>query len=573
MIITYDIESLKHDWVVVFKHADDFVVIHNDLVQLKAHVDRIRANKDILVGFNNHHYDDKVLAGMLMGYDPFEVTQRIIEKGEMLRYKLDVITLDVIQELMLGVGLKSSQANLGMSIVETPVAFDIDRPLNAKELQLIIDYCKNDVTDTEMLFEKRKDYFMAKFEIVNEFGLDVRGVMNTRATLASKVLMCKRTNPPHDRLHIQYAPQIDWDLIPVEVKEFFEEAERSYRSGGDWEKIERTSLKLNVAGVPHTVAFGGLHGAIEKYNGQGSFLQIDVASYYPSLIITQGFMSRASVKPELYEQLRTKRYKLKAEKNPKEYIYKILLNATFGAMKSKYNALFDPLQGNNICINGQIILIQLIKELEPYCQLIQSNTDGIVIKYDEKQYDKIASIVADFGSRFNLGFDIDKITKIAQRDVNNYAIQYDDGKIKAKGRFAKFDHNGFEQNTLTIIDKALVNYYIHGKSVSQTIIDCYTSNDLLPFQIVAKMGRTYDGMFHEQLSPEGSEFVELQKVNRVFATNDKKLGGVYKRKGDSYQKIANTSSNCIVWNEPLDQFDKSKINLSYYIDLCKSNLY
>ncbi len=570
MIITFDIECLKHDWVVVFKSGDHYEVIHNDVEKLKSYIEAHK--RDILVGFNNYHYDNIVLASMLMGRNPYETSMRIIEKGERVNYKLNMITLDVMQEVGMGVGLKSSQANLGMSIVETPVRFDIDRPLNRSELAEIIAYCKNDVKDTEMLFEKREDYFMAKFEIVSEFKLATTSVTNTRATLASKVLECVKTTPPHDRLHMQYAPAIDWELIPKEVKEFFDDAEKQYRAGGDFEKIERTSLKLDVAGVPHTVAFGGLHGAVEKYNGSGSFLQIDVASYYPTLIINEGYMSRASRNPKLYEQLRANRYALKKAGNPKEYIYKILLNATFGAMKSQYNALFDPLQANNICINGQIILIQLIKELEPFCQLIQSNTDGIVVKYDQN-YDQIKAVVDSFGERFNLGFDIDKITKIAQRDVNNYAIQYDNGKIKAKGRFAKFDHKGFEQNTLTIIDKALVNYYIHGKSISDTIIECYTSGDIVPFQIVAKMGGTFNGMYQEIFTDDGSEFVELQKVNRVFATNDTKLGGIYKRKIDSYQKIANTAPNMIVWNDQLEQFNKSKINLTYYINLCKSNMY
>lgn len=571
MIITYDIECLKHDWVIVFKEGDQkYTVIHNDIPLLKSYIEKHQG--DIFVGFNNYHYDDKIMAAMLMGRDPYETSVRIIEKGEFVNLKLNLVTLDVIQELMMGVGLKSSQANLGMSIVETPVDFHLDRPLTPIELERITRYCQNDVDDTEMLFKKRSDYFMAKFEIVNEFGLLPTSAKNTRATLASKVLDCKRTDPPHDRLHLQYDPNINWDLIPVEVKDFFDDAEKQYRSGGDYEQIERTSLKLKVAGVPHTVAFGGLHGAVEKYNGEGSFLQIDVASYYPTLIINNNFMSRASQKPELYEQLRTTRYALKAQGNSKEYIYKILLNATFGAMKSKYNALFDPLQANNICINGQVILIQLINELAPHCQIIQSNTDGIVVKYNQN-YDQVKAIVDDFGKRFNLGFDIDKITKIAQRDVNNYAIQYDDGKIKAKGRFAKFAHKGFEQNTLTIIDRAMVNHYIHGKSISDTVIECYTKNDLLPFQIVAKAGRTYDGMYHERIDGDNSDMVEIQKVNRVFATNDKSMGGVYKKKGDSYQKIANTSSHNIVWNESLDTFDKSKINLSYYINLCKANLY
>jgi mutator protein MutT len=94
-------------------------------------------------------------------------------------------------------------------------------------------------------------------------------------------------------------------------------------------------------------------------------------------------------------------------------------------------------------INGQIILTQLILELSPFCQLIQSNTDGLVVKYKEADYDKIVEIVKDFGSRFELTFDIDIIIKIAQRDVNNYAIMYENGKIEAKGRFSKFDNGDF----------------------------------------------------------------------------------------------------------------------------------
>ena len=42
-----------------------------------------------------------------------------------------------------------------MSIVETPIAFDLDRPCTKEELNLLIGYCKNDVKDTEMLFKMR----------------------------------------------------------------------------------------------------------------------------------------------------------------------------------------------------------------------------------------------------------------------------------------------------------------------------------------------------------------------------------------------------------------------------------
>lgn len=570
MIITYDIECLKYDWIIVFKMGDSYKVIHNDKVELKAYIDQHK--KDIFVGFNNYHYDDVVLAGLLLDKNPYTITREIITRKNRVKYRFNLITLDVIQELPMGVGLKSSQANLGMNIVESPIDFNLDRPLKKEELLQLIDYCKNDVKDTELLFNKRKDYFMAKFEIVNEFGLDVSNVKKTRAILSSKVLRCHKRPLQNDRLCIDYDPHINWDFIPIEVKNFFEEAEYDYNYGTSYEEIEKRKLEVIIAGVPHVIGFGGLHGAIEKYNADGHFLQIDVSSYYPSLIINNNFMSRASEEPKLYEDLRTKRFALKKEKNPKEYIYKILLNATYGAMKSEYNSLFDPKMANCICINGQIILIQLIKELEPYCQLIQSNTDGIIVKYNNN-YDVIETIVKKFGNQFNLGFDIDKISKIAQRDVNNYAILFENGTVKAKGRFAKFDKAGYEQNTLTIIDKALVNYYIYGKSVSDTVLECYQSDNITPFQIIAKAGATYDGMFYEYGTEGNTRYISTQKVNRVFATNDRKYGGIYKRKGASYQKIANTSEHNIIHNDDISTFDKAKLDLKYYIGLCKKNLY
>lgn len=572
MIITYDIEVLKKDWIMVFKEGDDYIVIHNNREELQAYVDKLVQTKSILVGFNNYHYDDIVLAGVLLGKDPYEISKKIVVEGGRVNYRLNLITLDVMQELPLGVGLKSSQANLGMSIVETPIDFNLDRACTKKELDLLIGYCKNDVKDTELLFKKRIDYFQAKFEIVNEFGLDVVNVKKTRAILSSKVLKCNKYNVPNDRLHINYDPHINWDKLPKVLIDFYKKCEQDYRCGGDFKEIESRKLKLMIAGVPHVYAFGGLHGAIEKYNGTGTYLHIDVSSYYPSLIIVDNFMSRASTEPEMFKKLRETRYMYKAKKDPRQQIYKILINSTFGAMKSEFNTLFDPKQANNICINGQLILTQLILELEPYCQLIQSNTDGLVVKYNGN-YEQVEAIVKDFGKRFGLTFDIDKIVKIAQRDVNNYAIQFEDGHIEAKGRFAKFNGGNFMQNSLSIIDRALVNYYIYDIPVHQTVIDTYKNNDLAPFQIVCKMGSTYDGMYYEYGEEGDTKLIPTQKVNRVFATNDKKYWGIYKRKGDSYQKIANTSEHNIIHNEDIASFDKSKLDLNYYIALCKKNLY
>ena len=84
------------------------------------------------------------------------------------------------------------EANLGMNIVETPVSFAIDRPLEDSEVDIVIEYCRHDVETTKKLFLLRKDYFESKFDICKEFKLDKLDVKKTRANLASKVLKCDK---------------------------------------------------------------------------------------------------------------------------------------------------------------------------------------------------------------------------------------------------------------------------------------------------------------------------------------------------------------------------------------------
>ncbi|MFK9139762.1 hypothetical protein ACFDBB_00005, partial [Staphylococcus epidermidis] len=61
-----------------------------------------------------------------------------------------------------------------------------------------------------------------------------------------------------------------------------------YETTRDYDK----SLKTTIAGVPHEFAWGGLHGARKNYFANGYFLNVDVASYYPALMIEYDYLSR-----------------------------------------------------------------------------------------------------------------------------------------------------------------------------------------------------------------------------------------------------------------------------------------
>jgi len=573
----YDFEVFKHDWLAVFiNEKDEHLIVWNDPAILK----KILEKFDCLVGFNNHNYDDLILTGIMSGYNNYEVWKlsNAIVNGGNIEYKIKMMatklpTLDTKQELDPRLSLKVIECNLGMNIVETPVSFDIDRELTGEELETVIKYCIHDVETTKKVFNLRKDYFESKFDICSEFKLDKLDVKKTRANLASKVLKCDKSRLPagvlenKDRLNITIADELRTENIPNEILNFYKNIRQRFLDGENFEKLEKEKLVYSLCGVEHTFGFGGLHGARENYMYEGKMLNVDVGSYYPSMIINFGFMSRASEHPDLYKNLYDTRMEYKAKKDNKQQIYKILLNSTFGALKSEFNDLFDPVMSNNICVNGQLILTDLIMNLRPYCELVQSNTDGILVKYKEKDLEKIKEICKEWELNYNLKLDYEYVTKIVQRDVNNYIWKTEDGKIKGKGMFEKYNGGDFEKNNLTIIAMALKDYYINNKDIRETITNLILDGNIMPLQQVAKMGGTFDIMEHSGQ--------EVQKVNRIFATWDNRYGAINKVKNNNgvkkYTKIANSSDRCYINNDVIEKTDTKLIDVDYYVKLVEKN--
>jgi len=563
MIYGYDFEVFSNDWVVVFKNDHSQVIIHNDQYKLKKW---ILDNKPILVGFNNYNYDDKILNKLLSSYyclpkDIHKLSNLIIKNQEKIWAKLPILTLDTRQELQKDISLKKLETFLGMDVVESSVSFEIDRKLTEKELEEVIKYCIHDVEATLKVFKLREEYFSGKMNLVNEFDLGYMDIKKTRAVLSSIVLKANYDYvPPKDKFNFDYDPNINWKLIPPNLKWFFNKMNRDHLAGVKSKQIEDSGICIPFGGVKHTIGLGGIHAAIPNFKREGHYLHIDVASYYPALMINNNWISRACEEPEKFEQIRDTRFILKKNGDPRQEVYKIILNSTYGAMNSrsktdenlKFNALFDPKYSNNICVNGQLILIQLIQELRCDCKLIQSNTDGLII--EPYNLENVNYIIDDFSKRFNLTFSKTSIKKIVQRDVNNYAFQTEDGKLKVKGIFAIKD---WTNNFLNIIPKSLQNYFFHNISVEETIENA----EILDFQMLGTKGGSYD---HVELNGE-----VLQHCNRVFAT--KNGGVIYKVKDNGRKdKVANTSEKSSVWNG--SNFDKIDLDKKYYISIIYKEL-
>lgn len=251
---------------------------------------------------------------------------------------------------------------------------------------------------------------------------------------------------------------------------------------------------------------------------------------------------------------------------------KLVANTTYGATLNSYNDLYDPLMARSVCITGQLFLLELANHLRADCKtlkVIQINTDGIMVSFDDSEYDKVLGITKEWEQRTGFELEEDKIKSITQKDTNNYIEVALGGKPKIKGGYlvrgiapaGAFNVN----NNARIVAKAIVDYFTLGTEVEKTIGDC---DDIFQFQLIAKAGSKYKEAYH---LVDGKQ-EPVQKVNRVYATNDTRYGKLFKVKAenDSTAKIESLPEHCIIDNN--NELTIDKVDKTWYIELAKKRI-
>lgn len=561
-------------------------VIINDAAELE----RIYKENDkgIWTGYNNVHYDQYIKKGILCGFDPKRVSDFIIEKGNpgwkfsSLFKNIELFNYDV----MLGTdkGLKVLEGFMGNNIKESSIPFNIQRKLTKEEIEETVKYCRHDVEQTIEVFLKRIDEFNTMMFFIKHFKLSLDFLSKTKAQLAAKIL-----GGNHKGKHFD-------DEFQFPILECLRL--KKYRFVADWYKkpenhdYSKSQKSVMVAGVPHNFSWGGGHGAREKYHVVGDFLIIDVTAYYPSLQKKYKFGYRVMDNPENFEFIHDSNieFKKKGDKKARQP-FKIMDNAISGQMKQKSSALYDPMSNNSICINGQLLLLDLVEHLEPFCELVQNNTDGIIIRlfdYDN-DFDVIDKIVSEWETRTGMTMEFETFFgEIYQKDVNNYLlVDREIGTVKRKGSYLKALSD--LDNDLPILNKALNDYMVHGISVEKTINDC---NDLKEFQMVRRISKLYTKILHggywesyQATNPASGRmktfkrFVgkreELkERCVRVFASVDMNDGGLWKVKGaDKIEKLEGTPEHSFIWNDEVNGVAvPAKLDKQWYINLAKKRL-
>lgn len=557
MLNFYDFECFPKLWTVTIINpvTKEEIAIVNDRDKLIKHYQSHK--NQIYIGFNNRQYDDWMFKAILKGFEPWEMNQWLIEKGRKgfefssLLNKVQLNTFDC----MVGFnGLKTLEAFSGMSIQETSIPFDYDGDFTQEMIDEVLRYNRHDVMATIQVFMERKSEFDSYMGLVKLFDLPLSYLGKSKAQLSAIILGANRTKHK-DEFDIALPPTMRIEKYRA-VVDYFQ---------NDWNYD--TGLNIDIAGVPHVYGTGGIHGAIPNYFGEGEFLHVDVNSYYPSLMLRypEYCMSRTGASVEKFQDIYDNRILFKKQKDPRANALKIVLNSTYGAMKDIFNALYDPRSANNVCVFGQLLLTDLIERLEGCCDLIQSNTDGLIVKLRGNE-DEVRSICKEWEQRTGMGLGYDRITKVVQKDVNNYLAVFENGKIEAKGAYVK-DLNNLDYD-LAVVNRAVRNYLLDGIPVETTIYGCQSFRD---FQKVVKLSTKYKWVEHERTS---GNIKFDNKAYRVFASTDHTDGRLLKCDGvRNPAKFGNTPEHCFIYNDDLTGVSiPKKLDYRYYIELAKKRL-
>ena len=297
-----------------------------------------------------------------------------------------------------------------------------------------------------------------------------------------------------------------------------------------------------------------MHGAAKKgiYESDDDMviMSSDVTSFYPNLAIKNQWSPGHFPKEEFcnqYEWFFDERKKI-PKSNPMNYVYKIILNSTFGLSNDEKSFFYDPELCMRITINGQLTLMMLyeqIMERIPGAVALLQNTDGVETIIPREYMDTYMQICKEWEEKTNLNLEHDTYQKLVLADVNNYIgvnefINVDITKfrevkksqphylfkvendkfsfapVKLKGRFDFHDLQLHKNKSKLVIPKAIYQYFVND-ILPEDYLD--QNKNILDYCIGGKSKGNCKQVARSIESGELSE-VELQKINRYYISKE-----------------------------------------------------
>jgi hypothetical protein len=607
-----DYETLSNCFIGVFEdikteHQEVFVChkSKNDILELVTFLERNIALDEWHVSFNGLAFDSQITEHILRNKDQlleqdgdtianwiYQRAQETINRsnaGEFAEFspkKLSIRQIDVFKLNHWDNPAKRSSLKWieytmdWKNIMDMPIHHSSH--ITAQQIPSIIKYCINDVKATKAIMHLSKSQIELRRALTEEYNIDLFSASEPRISkelflhflseetgIKKYDLRQMRTNRSMINVKDIILPYIEFKTATFQhlLKKFQEVVLYPNQTKGGFK------YSVQYKGVKTDYGLGGIHGArigrVYNSNDDMVIMTSDVISYYPNLAIRNGWAPAHLPQREfcnLYEWFFEERKKI-PKKDPKNYVYKIILNSTYGLSNDENSFLYDPEFTMRITINGQLslsMLYEMICEEIPNAMPLMQNTDGLETIIPREYVDKYMEICARWEELTNLQLEHDTYSKIVLGDVNNYIAITEDGKSKCKGRFEYKDLALHKNKSFLIIPKALHAYFVEGidpekyLSENQNIFDyCGGVKIKGDWKYVEK--HIKNGVYAEK---------ELQKTIRYYICNSgSKIVKINKSDGREIQTEAGKWLQQVYINHIDDMsFDEYEINTKYYLE-------
>lgn len=394
---------------------------------------------------------------------------------------------------------------------------DFDRYVMPQYVKDMLHYNRNDVFLVCEIARQKPDEIKLRYSITNAFGVNV--LCSARANVADKLTVkfysdmsgltkdkffkerTERTKLSFNKIifpHIQFKTK--------QLQELLEDMKKVsiYHTNKD-----AFSREVNFYGTTYTLATGGIHSvdrpAVYKSDDKYVYLHHDYTSYYPSIMISYNIAPKHLHQKSFTKMMSfLKDTRVKCKHGGDEQVIegvandvaaealKIVINSIYGKLGSDLFFLYDRFAQMQVTINGQLMTMTLIEELELNgIHVISANTDGIVIKLPRDKYDLYKEITDRWNETNKMSADFEEYEEIVTRDVNNYFDVQVNGKVEYKGaldpkQYLKDLKKGYD---MPIVPLAVYNFFRFNKPVMETLRE---HKDILDFCKTQNVGKQFE---------------------------------------------------------------------------------
>ena len=611
-----DFETLSNCFVACFIHykTDEtkiFVVhtLKNDIKSLLMFLDDNINNNEWHISFNGLAFDSQIthyiidnkakflnLTGDEIAKLIYAYAQKLINNQnkkvfsdypswKMKIKQIDLFKLNHWDNMAKLSSLKWIQYSMDWkNVLEMPIHHNTEIT-TLEEIVMIIEYCLNDVESTKEIMKLSKEQIALRQNLTKEYDIDLYSASEPRISkelfsyfltkklnIDKKELRELRTFRNEIVIKDCILPQIQFET------DTFKSVLDYFNSKVIVETKGSLDYKLSYKGVDTYYGLGGLHGAkdpgVYKAEPGYTIMTSDVTSYYPNLAIKNGFSPAHLPAKEFLEQYEWffEERKLIPKSDPKNYVYKIILNSTYGLSNDANSFLYDSFFTMCITVNGQLWLSKLYEMLclaIPEAVPLMQNTDGLEMIIPESKKELYLKTCKEWESMTNLQLEHDEYSKMILKDVNNYIAVYKNGKTKCKGLF-EFNNLALHKNkSFLVIPKAIYEFYVNGIKPEDYLSK---NTNIYDYCGAVKAKGDWNFKITEIVQNDNNESVikdtKLQKLNRYYISKTGHKIIKYNPDGREIQTEAGKWRQTLCNN--MDTIDSNinnlDINYEYYLE-------